>query len=65
MKKYKKDNWFQLSALIPKPASEAEEEGWKNEKAGSEKGDIPTPAHSPKGEWRHSAENQRKERYAD
>lgn len=35
MKKYKKDNWFQLSALIPKPTSEVEEEGWKSVKAGS------------------------------
>ena len=23
--------------------------------------DIPTPAHSPKGEWQHSAESQQKE----
>ena len=27
--------------------------------------DIPTPAHSPKGEWRHSVENKRKERHTD
>ena len=27
--------------------------------------DIPTPAHSPRGEWRHSAESQRKERHTN